>query len=564
MPEHIQEYIERVEDYVYTSVTSAYAEVPAMKDAIHRLWADVARFGPNMPEIHIPGLGDFEVPPAPPPPPPPKTFLDKSVEWVEDHPWTAAAGAGVLGAGLLIGYSTLSARGRTKLRKHKGAGSHERRQVVVVLGGDIPLAQALILDLEKKGFIVVVSVATHEAAKDLEHRGNGYVRALVLDPTDPETISVFLRSMASSLSKRFPINAAGDPHASPASLPYIHSVVSLLGLSSPLSPSPAPLEHLDLYNEYMPYLTATHITPLQVIQALLPLMRTSPARAQDAASNGKSKKSIVVCVPAADARVGLPFASASAMSAAATARGVEVLRPEIRMAASTGDLPSMADINVIVTDVGAIESPITNHRRAIGYDAHQNMEAWTPSERMAYGPAYASIVEGPDPVARRKPASVHVFVDGLVDIVLHGHKRRVSVFGIPLPLGLLTQWVSGGRYAVGAGATTYSLASYLPRATLDAILNLPYLLLSIRNTLLPIPPRVISSGPRSLPTASPAAPVTPGPASTTAQDSPPTSDQDHDSENGSEADVESNGGDGVGVGESWVSLKDKPNPWEAR
>lgn len=52
----------------------------------------------------------------------------------------------------------------------------------VVLGGDTPFALPLILDLEAKGFIVIVSVSTPEAVPLLEHKCQGYVRALVLDP----------------------------------------------------------------------------------------------------------------------------------------------------------------------------------------------------------------------------------------------------------------------------------------------------------------------------------------------------------------------------------------------
>jgi hypothetical protein len=52
----------------------------------------------------------------------------------------------------------------------------------VVLGGDNPVALPLILGLEKKGFIVIASVATPEAIDELEHAGKGYVKALVLDP----------------------------------------------------------------------------------------------------------------------------------------------------------------------------------------------------------------------------------------------------------------------------------------------------------------------------------------------------------------------------------------------
>lgn len=52
----------------------------------------------------------------------------------------------------------------------------------VVLGGDNPVALPLILALEKKGFIIIASVATPEAVDELERAGRGYVKALVLDP----------------------------------------------------------------------------------------------------------------------------------------------------------------------------------------------------------------------------------------------------------------------------------------------------------------------------------------------------------------------------------------------
>ena len=123
-------------------------------------------------------------------------------------------------------------------------------------------------------------------------------------------IPYFLRSLASTMSRRFPVTTAGDPHVSPSAQLHLHSAISLLTLPSPASappPAPAPLEHLDLRTNgaYLAYLQATHLTPLHVLQALLPLLRASPARARDALANGSGKHSIVVCLPATDARVGL-------------------------------------------------------------------------------------------------------------------------------------------------------------------------------------------------------------------------------------------------------------------
>ena len=46
------------------------------------------------------------------------------------------------------------------------------------------MALPLIVDLEKKGYIVIVSVSTPEAVDTIEQRCNGYVRVLVLDPDE--------------------------------------------------------------------------------------------------------------------------------------------------------------------------------------------------------------------------------------------------------------------------------------------------------------------------------------------------------------------------------------------
>jgi len=46
------------------------------------------------------------------------------------------------------------------------------------------LALPLIVDLEKKGYIVITSVATLKAVETIERECHGYVRALVLDPDE--------------------------------------------------------------------------------------------------------------------------------------------------------------------------------------------------------------------------------------------------------------------------------------------------------------------------------------------------------------------------------------------
>ncbi|OJT14100.1 hypothetical protein TRAPUB_9352 [Trametes pubescens] len=385
------------------------------------------------------------------------------------------------------------------------------------------------------------------------------------------------------MSRRFPITAAGDPHASPTTHIYLHSVVSLLSLPSHnITPPPAPLEHLSLHGDYLPYLQATHIVPLQVLQALLPLLRATPARAKDARANGLGRQSIVVCLPATDTRVGLPFASAQAMSAAATLRGVDILRRKIHAAGlsgrGSGAAESMRNIKVTVVVVGVV-GPVAGDESA--GDLRAVVGEWTPSEQAAYGTVFGSLLEhGGHQRIRRQPSNVADFVETVVDVVSSGRKSRngLSPYALCRGLGTLHELVRGDRVVVGAGGTysetwsglldsdnmrvagTYALASYLPAFLLDVLLNVPYIIVSIRNAVLPIPPRVIGPLP---PTASAARPAPP-PAQQQPiiqqtipekHEGPGTDSEPEHDEAGSDADVESNEGYGSGVGESWVSLK---------
>ncbi|KAG6814574.1 hypothetical protein H0H92_000103 [Tricholoma furcatifolium] len=533
----IEEYIQSLEEYFFSSLSAATTDLPNIHEAVNRLWIDISRYGPGMPafpEVHLPALGEFVIPPPPPPPPPVHvSLIERSTNWSKKHPWIVGSIAvGVVGTSLLVGYNAF----RTKKRNHYRVKtqSSERRQVVVVLGGDTPLALPLILDLEAKGYIIIASVSTPDAVAALEQRCHGYVRALVLDPNQPATVSIFLRSLASTLSRKFPLSSSGDPFASPASHPYIQSVICLLTLPTSTPVINAPLEHISLQNAYLPYLSATHITPLQVLQALMPLLRTGPARARD-----KGKKSIIVCLPAIEACVGLPFASMQAMSAAATLRGVEVLRREINLAALTDQSESMKNIKVIIADVGILDVGIYSAgppQETIS----KAIEDWSPSEKLAYGPAFASISHPARPLnscwslfssifknrgnygVARTPSNASVFVDSLVSVVTGG-RHNPYFYGLGHFIGRTKNWFRGERFSIGAG---------------DVLLGMPAFLISIRNRLLPTQPFIQPPRETVLPPTQPPANVGAPPPFSSDEDS-----FDH-SEGSSEADVESNASDG--------------------
>lgn len=135
--EQIEEYVVAVEEYVSSSFQSVAPDIPAISDAIHRLWVDLSRFGPpEMPDIAFPGLGGFEVPTPPPPPPPPpmpqNTWCEDVANWASRH--RLAMSACVLGLTFATAYgATVFAQNRSRAKmvtKTIGTGPHARRLVV--------------------------------------------------------------------------------------------------------------------------------------------------------------------------------------------------------------------------------------------------------------------------------------------------------------------------------------------------------------------------------------------------------------------------------------------------
>jgi hypothetical protein len=278
--QQIEEVLESLEDIVYASLSAATPDLPRVRETFDRLWDDVSRFGPNLPDIHVrvPGLGDFHVPPPPPPPPPPKGMVEKLIDWCQENPWTVL-GVGV-GAGLLVGYGSHKYRVHRRQRvRHISTTSipRERRQVVgaylislsalraksyyhqVVLGGDRPIGLPLILDLEKRGYIVIASVEDSATVESIEAKTHGYVRALVLEPTNVRP-SIFRSTSThrtppsptpfrSSFARSRPVS----PISSQSTLPETHMyppplnpTFYLLSLSSLSLPHLSPL--LSLWN----------------------------------------------------------------------------------------------------------------------------------------------------------------------------------------------------------------------------------------------------------------------------------------------------------------------------
>jgi hypothetical protein len=238
------------------------------------------------------------------------------------------------------------------------------------------------------------------------------------------------------------------------------------------------------------------------------MLRSSPARIRD-----KGSRSVVVCVSATDGRVGLPFGGVQAMSAVATLKAVDILRREVAVAATTEQGEIMKSIRIVTVDVGLVATGRSSQVEATN-DA-DSIQRWTPSEQTTYGAAFLSMVEeGRQRSVVRRGVKAEVFTKKIVGVVSGYRPQTVTMLG--LAAWKVQSWFRSDRVSVGAGGTynhcipesidtdgftarTYAYASNLPPFVLDALLNLPYILLSIRNALLPIQPYVRTPSPTKSP-----------------------------------------------------------------
>lgn len=185
---------------------------------------------------------------------------------------------------------------------HHGVAGEVRKEAVVVLGADSPHGRELALDLERRGFVVIATVADPANVDALERSSRGWLKVLVLDPhevrcrglfplgrartnsTDPplaqsSSVSPFLRSLSTALSLRYPLHSSGDPFSRPAHALALTGVVNCLSLApTPAgADAPYPLEatESDAVRRQVGERVATVVGALK---GLLPILRSAASR----------------------------------------------------------------------------------------------------------------------------------------------------------------------------------------------------------------------------------------------------------------------------------------------
>lgn len=267
-----------------------------------------------------------------------------------------------------------------------------------------------------------------------------------------------------------------------SNLPRVASIISLLSLgthspffSEPfylilimytapadLAPFSAFSSPVSLTQSYLPHLSARALTPLSVIQAILPLFKHRKGLGNPTEDNAHLGSSVIVCLPAT-ARVGVAGSSGVTMASSALSVGLDVLRREIDIDPEV-DL-GLGDVSFVTFDVGEVKE----------YGRRKRESKWAkwsggrrPSDVSVLSEALIGVVKG-----RREPWSL----EWLHSLWL-GDRRSIGAGGM-----LVLCFLSRTRLTFTLKASTYVMASRLPPRILDFLLALPYYLESMRTSL---------------------------------------------------------------------------------
>lgn len=256
-----------------------------------------------------------------------------------------------------------------------------------------------------------------------------------------ESASEFLRAFATTLSRRFPLHAPGDPFASPGKSLTLSGIINCLPInghcsSSPLANYIAPLEGQTL-SSFSNTLNGTILATIAVLQGALPLLRKSKST--------NNAPLVLTCVPATTSRLALPFMGAQNVADAALVAAMETFSREFQCARAS--LSSQAkrkepDVRFVTLDVGFFATPDgSNGAEVADLPAH----LWPIYSKALHWRSTAVNAEsgGGRPVDRARSSEVKVLLATVNKLLLGRQRGRKSVGagGASLYFVVLRSWL---------------------------------------------------------------------------------------------------------------------------
>ncbi|KAK2765441.1 hypothetical protein FQN54_008292 [Arachnomyces sp. PD_36] len=355
IPNDVKKYSLQVADSIDRHVE--YAAVHIRDNLSHQSWLP-SSIRPKRPPQRIA------------PPSPPKSLVDGIQNWIlTNRAWSAAALAFV-GTGVLLIYG--NRKFNVKKRRARKAGNGARREIVVISGSPHePMTRSIASDLERRGYIVFITVTSHEEESAVHAEGRSDIRPLFLDltttPSSPSEIHPSLHTIYSLISQP-QVPMQGVP-------PHICQLSGLVLIPSPNYPS-GPLATIPA-SSLADTVNTRLLSPILTTQLFLPLLTLK-----------NNQSSILLLYPSISTALSPPFSTPEVAATQALSGFATSLRRELRLLQSSNGSGSTVD--VVELKLGNIDLGPLYRGVQGGQATGTEVLTWNPQQRALYGPQYLS------------------------------------------------------------------------------------------------------------------------------------------------------------------------------
>ncbi|CAI7677597.1 unnamed protein product [Penicillium manginii] len=309
----------------------------------------------------------------------PRGFTDRVQNWMtRNRAWTAAILAFV-GTGCVLFYGSKKLNG--KRRKARKAGNGARKEIVVIAGSPHePMARAIAADLERRGYIVYVTVSSADEEHIVRSENRTDIKALWLDLTagtsTPSELHPSLHELRSLITQPQSPLPGMPPHT--CQLSGVIIVPSPNFAAGPVATIP-PSSWADTVNTRL-------LSPILTAQVFLPLLTLR-----------NNNSTIIFAYPSISSSLSAPFAGPEVATTRAISGFATSLRQELR-------LLEHGNVDVVELRLGNIDLG-PSYRNAQNQITGTEVLAWSAQQRALYGPQYLSSIEQ-RPVASAGPSTV--------------------------------------------------------------------------------------------------------------------------------------------------------------
>ncbi|KAL3493014.1 hypothetical protein BJX62DRAFT_94606 [Aspergillus germanicus] len=311
--------------------------------------------------------------------PPSQSLYDRVHSWTaRNRAWTAAILAFVGTTSILyFGSKKL----RAKRRKARRAANGGRKEIIVVAGSPHePMTRLIAADLDRRGYIVYITVSSAEEEQLVRSEHRPDIRPLWLDLS---TLSSSPQDVHSSLNELHTMIT--QPHSPmPGVPPHICQLSGLILVPSPnfvagpVATIP-PSSWVDTINTRL-------LSPILTTQLFLPLLTLR-----------NTNSTIILVYPSISSSLSAPFAGPEVATARALSGFATSLRRELSLLRHN-------NVDLVELRLGNIDLG-SQYRAPNSHIAGTEVLTWSVQQRALYGPQYLNSIEQ-RPVASAGPGMV--------------------------------------------------------------------------------------------------------------------------------------------------------------